>query len=232
MRVTIPMRLPSLNEYINECRKNKFAGSKMKKEVQADIGYFLNKFPAYKKPIYITFTWIEENRRRDYDNVCFAKKFILDALQQLGKIPNDNSRYIIGFMDKFKYADESSVIVEIEEGNMNKYQRELIDSCIKVNEEEELPLFERILVIETKYTHDSGYKIMYVIGETKDEKYYLLDSVCDVVNIGLFKGNLQGMNIDIAYPGVIRLWNYRQQFKCMYQNTSSCIIEVVRGSLS
>lgn len=30
-RIEIPLRLPSLNYYINECRKNRYAGANMKK---------------------------------------------------------------------------------------------------------------------------------------------------------------------------------------------------------
>lgn len=113
MKITIPMKLPSLNEYVNECRRNKFAGSTMKKRVQADIIWYLKKLPKYDKPIFIKFTWIEANRKRDLDNVCFAKKFILDAMQELGIIPNDNSKYVTGFTDIFLYADDPAVTVEI-----------------------------------------------------------------------------------------------------------------------
>ena len=109
------MKLPSLNQYINECRRNKFAGSKMKKQVQADISLFLKRLPEYRKPIFIEFTWVEDNHRRDLDNVCFAKKFILDTLQELGKIPNDNQRYIKGFKDNFGYDSTAYVIIDIKE---------------------------------------------------------------------------------------------------------------------
>lgn len=124
-KVTIPMKLPSLNEYINECRKNKFAGSKMKKQVQEDIMWYLKRLPNYKNPIFIRFLWTEENRKRDLDNVCFAKKFILDAMQELGKIPNDNAKYIQGFADFFYYGKKASVTLEIiefeeaKDGNKN-----------------------------------------------------------------------------------------------------------------
>lgn len=37
VRVEINMRLPSLNEYINACRSNRFQGAKMKKDVEQDI---------------------------------------------------------------------------------------------------------------------------------------------------------------------------------------------------
>lgn len=114
-KVEIPFRLPSLNQYINECRKNRFAGAKMKKTVDRDIEYYINQLPKYSKPIKIHFTWVEENKRRDLDNVCFAKKFILDSMVKAGKLKDDNRNYVVGFEDSFKYDKESKVILEVEE---------------------------------------------------------------------------------------------------------------------
>lgn len=119
-KIEIPFRLPSLNEYISASKvvKGKWnAGNQMKQDVQDDIMYFLNKLPVYKKPIKIHFHWIEENSKRDLDNICFAKKFILDSLVKAGKIKNDNRKYVEGFVDTFEYAKESKVILEIEEVN-------------------------------------------------------------------------------------------------------------------
>lgn len=118
MKIEIPMKLPSLNEYINACgiwkgRWNK--GNEMKRSVQRDIGYFLNQLPVFDKPIKIHFTWVEANKRRDLDNICFAKKFILDALQVCGKLKNDNRRWVTNFEDSFEYGNEYKVILEIEE---------------------------------------------------------------------------------------------------------------------
>ena len=111
----IPFRLPSLNQYINECRKNKYAGANMKKTVEKDIGYYINQLPKYEKPIKIHFTWVEENKRRDLDNVCFAKKFILDSMVKAGKLKDDNRNFVKGFKDDFEYGKQSKVILEIEE---------------------------------------------------------------------------------------------------------------------
>jgi len=114
----INRRLPSYNEYSNTNRKNKYAGAKMKKDIELEIwSYILNQLKQVKitKPVFITFTWIEENKKRDLDNICFAKKFILDALQKANVIENDDSRHVKGFTDNFKYADNSKVIVELEE---------------------------------------------------------------------------------------------------------------------
>ncbi len=114
-KVEIPMRLPSLNQYINECRRNKYAGNKMKQTIQNDIMIFINRLPKYEKPIQIHFHWVEENKKRDLDNVCFAKKFILDSMVKAGKLKDDNRNFVSGFTDTFEYAKESKVILEIKE---------------------------------------------------------------------------------------------------------------------
>lgn len=115
MKIEIPFRLPSLNQYIYECRRNKYAGAKMKKQVEQDIGWYINKLPKYNKPIEIHFHWIEENKKRDLDNVCFAKKFILDSMVKAGKLKDDNRNFVTGFTDTFEYGEESKVILDIKE---------------------------------------------------------------------------------------------------------------------
>ena len=100
-QVTIRGRLPSCNEYIAACRTNKYAGAKMKKEAQELVMWQIARLPKLTKPVRINFRWIEPNARRDFDNTAFGKKFILDALQEAGKLPNDNRNYVIGFSDDF-----------------------------------------------------------------------------------------------------------------------------------
>lgn len=113
--VEIDMKLPSLNEYINVCRANKFQASKYKKDIENDIGIFIARLPKYEKPIKIHFHWIEGNKRRDLDNVAFAKKFILDAMVKFGKLKDDNRKCVTAFIDTFSYGKETKVILEIEE---------------------------------------------------------------------------------------------------------------------
>ena len=112
----ITKRLIGLNEYTNTNRYNKYAGAKQKKEEQEYIKYcILEQLGKIKieKPVIGQFTWIEENKRRDLDNICFAKKFILDSLVELGILKDDNRKIVSGFIDKFEYSDKSKVIVEL-----------------------------------------------------------------------------------------------------------------------
>lgn len=116
----IDMKLPSLNQYVDVCRANKYGASRYKQEIQNDIAIFLNRMPIYKKPIYIDFLWIEENKKRDYDNICFAKKFILDTMVQLGKIQDDSWGYILGFSDRFCLSKEKVAKVKLTIFEKNK----------------------------------------------------------------------------------------------------------------
>lgn len=111
----IDKRLMGLNEYTKYNRTNKYAGAK-KKEQQYIIWCIKEQLGNLKieRPVIGNFTWIEENKRRDLDNICFAKKFILDALVQAGVLKDDNRRIVTNFRDNFEYAKESKVVVELE----------------------------------------------------------------------------------------------------------------------
>lgn len=112
-RVEIPMKLPGLNDYVRACRTNAYIGSKMKKDVERWLLFYLQDLPQFDDPVRISFLWVEENRRRDLDNIAFAKKFILDALVKAGKLKDDNRRHVTAFDDSFAYAKEAAVILTI-----------------------------------------------------------------------------------------------------------------------
>lgn len=114
----IDKRLMGLNEYTDANRNNKYYGNKKKQEEQQYIIWSIKSQLGnlkIDKPVIGHFTWIEENKRRDLDNICFAKKFILDALVQAGVLKDDNRKIVTNFTDSFEYADKSKVIVELEE---------------------------------------------------------------------------------------------------------------------
>lgn len=114
-KAIIEMKLPSCNTYINECRRNRYAGAKLKSETETAIMYYLEDLPRFEKPIKIGFHWIENNHRRDLDGICFAKKFIFDAMVKAGIISDDNRKIVTAFTDTFGYDKEAKVILTIEE---------------------------------------------------------------------------------------------------------------------
>ena len=109
------MKLPSLNDYVRECRRSPFAGAKMKKQTEEGIMWYLSKLPQFKNPVWIRFHWTEKNDKRDYDNIAFAKKFILDALVKMGKLKDDNRRCVAGFEDTFEQGHTYGVTLYIDE---------------------------------------------------------------------------------------------------------------------
>lgn len=111
----IPMKLPSLNEYIRVCRTNPYKASNYKKNLEINIGFYLKELPKFDKPVSIHFHWVENNKRRDLDNICASKKFILDALVKQGKLKDDNRKCVTAFRDTFEIGSEAKVILEIEE---------------------------------------------------------------------------------------------------------------------
>lgn len=115
IKVEIPMKLPSLNEYIKSINGNRYGGNNFKQKYQQEISYYICSLPKLENPVKIHFHWIEGNKKRDLDNICFAKKFILDTLVNFGKLKDDNRKCVTGFMDSFEYGSEWKVILEIEE---------------------------------------------------------------------------------------------------------------------
>ena len=67
-------------------------------------------------------------------------------------------------------------------------KEELLAKAIKLGMNDQSPLLKGIYIIQERFLHDSGYRIMNVIGHTeydpelKDYKYYLLSECSDVIN--------------------------------------------------
>lgn len=119
IKIKIPVKVPTLNEFLSAShiqRGSWNAGNKIKQDCQRELYYYLCKLPVFTKPIILHFTWVEKNKRRDLDNIsAVGKKFILDTLQQCGKIKNDNLNYVVGFTDKVAYDKNYGIIIEFEE---------------------------------------------------------------------------------------------------------------------
>lgn len=122
--LTIEGRLPGLNEYTGACRSNKYTGAKMKKETEELIGWYIKaqlKDTHFDEPVRLVFRWYETNKKRDLDNICFAKKFILDALVKNRIIATDGWKGVAGFTDEFYIDDRARAEVDImcDHGNLS-----------------------------------------------------------------------------------------------------------------
>ena len=108
-------RLDGLNKLINSNRVSKWNGVKNKKENQQLVCQYIKiqSIPHFER-LRIIFNWYEENRKRDYDNIASAKKYILDALVEMGVIDNDSQKHIYPqFIDNF-YLDKENPRIEVE----------------------------------------------------------------------------------------------------------------------
>lgn len=109
-QLLIEGELTALNEFINAERRNRFIAAKIKK---GETGYCQDvaekselKLQETDFPCALIITWYVKNKRKDADNIAFAKKFILDGLVEAGVLPNDNRKYVQGFTDIVKEDKE------------------------------------------------------------------------------------------------------------------------------
>ena len=111
--------LPSMNEYIDVERGNRYAAAAMKREAQDEIIYAIREQSPrchYNSPVRIWYLWVERNRRKDKSNVAFAMKFIEDAMVESGLIDNDGWNDIDNYYNAFAVdCGDPRVEVTIEE---------------------------------------------------------------------------------------------------------------------
>lgn len=113
---TIHDRLPGMNEYTDQQRRNKYSGNLMKRHAQKAIEWEIRaaKLKPIKSPVEIIYTYYEPNRRRDKDNIAgFAHKVVQDALVACGILKDDGWDYIVGFEDRFE-IDRKHPHIDIE----------------------------------------------------------------------------------------------------------------------
>lgn len=92
-------RLVGFNEYIDACKRNRYAANEMKKEQEKIVAMYILSAKLKDKmltPVRLHIDWYEPNVKRDIDNIMAANKFILDAMRTMGVIPNDGQRHIKG----------------------------------------------------------------------------------------------------------------------------------------
>ena len=115
-KFTIQGELCDLNTYTDLNRKNLFMANAMKQSETRRVAHeaWLARLqPIEKYPVRIHFRWYSKNRKKDIDNIAFAKKFLLDGLVQARVLKNDSQKFISGFSDDF-FIDKDHPRVEVE----------------------------------------------------------------------------------------------------------------------
>lgn len=109
--LTIPGKLPGLNDYIAAERTNRHKGAKMKVDSGNIVAVAIRQCMRgvrIEKPVEMHYTWYEPNKRRDKDNVSsFGRKVIQDALVSTGVLKDDGWKYVVGFSDRFEVDREN-----------------------------------------------------------------------------------------------------------------------------
>lgn len=103
----IPGKLPTLNEYVRAERANRYAAAKLKRDAQEVIAWSMGARPKFAGAVEVRFRWVRPDMRSDKDNVAFAKKFVLDALQEAGVIESDGWR-VCSPVDEGFYVDKAN----------------------------------------------------------------------------------------------------------------------------
>lgn len=112
---SIPGRMPSLNEFY---RLDRYEQNRVKRCCDELVAWSAKEagIRPYDVPIRYHILWLEQNRRRDLDNIAFAKKFVQDGLVKARIIRNDTRHEIAGFSDSFGYDPMNPrIIVTLEE---------------------------------------------------------------------------------------------------------------------
>lgn len=113
-KLIIKQRLPNLNEYDAANKKSRYAAGNIKKEWTEYVMWEARKqLKPITEQVRMDFIWIEANKKRDPDNICFAKKFILDGIVTAGILKNDGHKQISGFSDSFEFRDYYGVEITI-----------------------------------------------------------------------------------------------------------------------
>lgn len=116
-KLIIQGSLPSLNEYTRANRGNKYAGNKIKQDATDLVClYAKSQITGKYERISLSITYYCKNKKKDQDNIAFAKKFILDGLVKAGVIPNDGWKNVEGWEETFEVdKNEPRICVVIKE---------------------------------------------------------------------------------------------------------------------
>jgi len=118
-------RMPTMNVEINEAKRHWSNWSNRKRDLTDGIALLMKSaargLAVMRGPVRIRFDWTVRIARNgaapDPDNVRFAAKYLLDALQRADVILNDDWRTIRELSDTYRYGEdvEDGVTITVEE---------------------------------------------------------------------------------------------------------------------
>lgn len=94
--LTIIGSLAKLNEHDSANRSNRFVGAKLKAEMTEMVMLQCGPLKPITGPVVVSFHWYFSSKH-DFDNIGFARKYVLDGMVHSGKLPNDNQSWVHGF---------------------------------------------------------------------------------------------------------------------------------------
>lgn len=113
LSITLLGEFTNANTYINAERTHRSQASEIKQMETLRVKYETLNIPQIEKyPVRIVFNWYAKDKNVDPDNIAFAKKFILDGLQESKVLRGDGWKHISGFEDNF-FIDKNNPRVEI-----------------------------------------------------------------------------------------------------------------------
>lgn len=124
----------------------------------------------------------------------------------------------------------------------NKEATEMLNKAIKLTRKDKVPSFKGVYIIPERKLHESGYRLMNIIGHTgydereKGFKYYLISICSDVIDFEPMFERLMSKNyamcdlhLDISKGGIIHIWTKSDKRICLKYgiDLSSCSFEIL-----
>jgi len=94
----------TLNQYIDLCRRNRYAGAKAKNTIEHSLcaEMFSQKCSAYEQCVTLHYLWYWKDKKTDKSNIAFAQKFVEDALVKARILKGDGWKFVDGFTHEFE----------------------------------------------------------------------------------------------------------------------------------
>ncbi len=114
---------------------------------------------------------------------------------------------------------------------MNKLNKksELIKQA-KLNGRPCIKYLKTIQIIPRRKLHESGYKMMYIIGLDENYKPYMISDCTDSITFTDYytKQSFHGIQMDIDEDGIISLWSRSNLFRTLDYNCSTVQFDVLQ----